>query len=296
MADDVGRRIALLDSVPEDDPFVRLELVAEIAGAIMLQHFPLRNAPDGTAATPDGVDDDTRRARQALRHGFKTMAVYRYATALGVSPALRPPPKLIQQSLVRRRGEPGMRRAFSSNEFGLWHAMPVYIGAFFVDSLVGRTRPMDGVDPAFIRPPGTTMEFFRPRWYDDATLWRPQPVSSDFADELLDTPPLLTDVLGIAGLVPMLTKWYSVDVAKSLAGGWAGDRWAIWEFADGTEAVLLEINWQDEESAIQFRDAMPNHPRWRVMRHEAGSTRVRVLRAQSPEAMDRLLTAVQASK
>ena len=150
------------------------------------------------------------------------------------------------------------------------------MGAFFVDYVIGDTGPLSDVQPALGRPPSTTMEFFRPLWHEDAGLWRQDPVPADFADDLLDGPPVLTGVLGIGGLVPLLTKWYPIDAAKGLAGGWAGDRWALWETPEGGWSLVLEVRWQDEVAALRFREAVPGDSPWSLDPHEARSNRVRL--------------------
>lgn len=295
MTNESGDRIDVLATTPPGDLYTRLELVGEIADAIARQHFP-GDGPGAAADVPGrpaASDEDARRARAALHEGFRSLAMVRYARERDIPSAARAPDELIQDTRVRRRGDVRLRLALESTELGLWLRLPGLVGSFFVDSLVGDFDPIAGVDPALDRPPSTTMEFFRPRWYHDAALWRADPVAPDFADGLLETPPILTDVLGIAGLVPVLRQWYPVDVAASLAGGWAGDRWALWRLPDGTSALLLETRWQDEGSALAFREAVPETHRWRVVPPAPGSTRVRLVRADEVDVLERLLAAVQ---
>lgn len=274
-----GERILLLDSIDADVPYSRLELVGEIADAITRQHFP-------QSVESEEESDDARRAHEALRRGIRTTAMYRYARSRGISSAAQPPPEL---------AEAAAEAEFTSLGFELWQSLPGDIGAFFADFIVGATGPMTGIDPALAQPPSTTMECFRPRWYQDATLWQPDPVPSDFADNVLDIAPLHTDVMGIGSLVPWLVKWYPVDGAKKLAGRWAGDRWALWKLPDGAHALLLEIRWQDEESALKFHKAIPGMVGM-VPLHEEGSRTVRLLRSKSPTALDRLTSAFAVSK
>ncbi len=291
-----GERIYVLDSVPDDHPYVQLDVVGEIADALNRQHYPRdQKIPDSdrpAGGLPES--DDIRRAHDALRKGLKTMTVYRYARPRGIPPGARPPAEVVRETRIRRQDKTGIERALNSVELGVWDAVPSFLGTFFVDSLVGDTGPLSGIEPALARPPSTTMEFFRPRWYQDATLWRPEPVPSSFADNILDSAPDLTDVLGIGGLVPLLRGWYSFDVAKILAGGWTGDRWAVWMFPDGESALMLEIRWQDETSAIQFREAIPRDSLWTLPPHRAGSTVVRMLRADSDDVLSRMIAAAQA--
>jgi len=56
--------------------------------------------------------------------------------------------------------------------------------------------------------------------------------------------------------------------------------------------TLLETRWQDEKAAFRFREAIPENPLWRFAPHREGSTRAQLLRADSPEALDRLAAAV----
>lgn len=166
-----------------------------------------------------------RRANEALQSGIRTMVVYRYSRARGISPAAPLPNALFQKSEAR---------TFNSIEFELWESLPQDIGPFFVDFLIGATGPFSGVDSALAQPPTTTMEFFRPRWYEKPEVWELKPLPSDFADSLLDSPPALTD---LGGLFPWLAQWFLIESAKSLAGRWAGDRWAVWIFSGEDDAL-----------------------------------------------------------
>lgn len=285
--EEMGELVYLLGSVSPDHPYVRLELVGEIAAAIVGQHFPssLRGFIGTDGEEKADENDDARRAREALWSGVRTMAIYRYARTRGISPGTEPPSGLVS---------PGEERTIGSMEFALWQSLPSDVGPFFVDFFIGAMGPFSRVDSALAMPPTTTIECFRPRWYEDSALWRHDPVPSDFADTLMETKPILTDVLGIGGLIPLLARWYSVDVAKRLAGQWAGDRWAIWQLPDGDAALMLETRWQDEDSAIQFREAIPNNDPFQLIApHEAGSSEVRLLRGSSESALARLVSAVE---
>ena len=295
--DDSGTRIRVLDSVPDDHPYVRLQRVGEIADALALQHFPrdgIGSSKDAPKAASD-EDDDARRAHDGLRQGFRTMTIYRYARGAGIPGGARPPATFIQDSRDRRQGRNEIKGAIESAPFGLWESVPGIVGSFFVDARVGDAGPLAEADAALARPPSTTMELFRPRWYEDPARWRHDPVPAGFAEGLLDTRPVLTDVLGIGGLVPILSQWYSFEVAKRLAGGWAGDRWALWRLPDDGSALLLETRWQDEASAIQFHAAIPDNDSWFVPPHRPGSNRVRLLRADSPAVLDRLKATLPAT-
>lgn len=277
--DEKGERISLLNSVPSDHPYVRLVLVGEITEALIRQHSTI----DRAEPEKEYENDDTRRVQEALLQGLSTVSLYRYARSHGISTMVQPPAEFIRQ----RQKE----RTMVLGELHRWQTMPSEAGAFFVEAVVGPVSPLSEINVALDRPPATTMELFRPRWYQDHALWQPDPVPEDFADALIDVSPTLTDVLGVAGLVPWLAQWYSVDVSQTFCGGWAGDRWAFWEFSDGTSALLLETRWQNEDSATQFRNAISDTE---SLVHETGSRTVRLIKASSPTALDRLTSALAA--
>ncbi|HAY81082.1 MAG TPA: hypothetical protein DCY79_14850 [Planctomycetaceae bacterium] len=283
-ADETGMRIHVLETVPDDHPYVRLELVGEIVDALMQQSLLRKQAVSGYAneQEPFEANDDTRRAHQALRQGIRSITIRRYARSRGISRATRSPIEFVPQTEV----------PVESPSFVLWQSVPSAVGPFFVESLIGATGPLSDTDRVLDRPPATTMEVFRPRWYQDRARWQPDPVPSNFADDLMETPPLHTDVLGVGGLIPWLSQWHFGYGPKSFAGGWAGDRWAVWQLSDGASALLLETRWQDEKAALRFREAIPENPLWRFAPHREGSTRAQLLRADSPEALDRLAAAV----
>ena len=279
-----GERVYLLSSVDQNHPYVRLDLVGAMTDAIIQQHFPLPS-PEGKGGNSGSgaLSEDARRAHEGLRAGIRGMAVYRYSRKQGIPPSSPLPTALFQRSQAKD---------FVSVGIEVWQDLPGNVGPFFVDYFVGATGAFSGIDVALAEPPSATIELFRPRWYEDDGLWQSNPVPIDFADTIIDNPPSLTGVLGLGGLVPWLLEWYSVDAAKSLVGRWAGDRWAVWLFPDGSSALILETRWQDEESAVRFREAVPEDPRQVKLPYEADSRVVRMIRATSEEALLRLTQGV----
>ena len=273
-----GKEIYVLDSVPENHPYVRLLLVGEIAEALTNQHFPVKSRQP-VREEVSSMNGDSRRAAMALRQGLNEVAIFRYARSRGISTSSRPPSEL---------GEKSPKSINAPRELYQWLALPREVGPFFVDSLLGSEEPQLGFEAALGEPPSTTMELFRPLFYQDASRWSPDPVPEDFADDLLETPPSFTDVLGIGGLIPWLSQWYAVPEAKSLTGNWTGDRWAIWQFPEEEFVLLLETRWTDEDSARNFRESIPYHPYQRVLSDEGGSKRVRFLRGSSESVFEYL--------
>ena len=275
ISDANGTRISVLDSIPLDHPFVRLELVGAITDALLRQRIAGYEYADLTEIESN---EDSRRARKSLRLGIKKTVTRRYAISKGISPKVPPPAEF----------KPSVTVIGRDSMFDRWYSLPAFLGPFFVDFLVGPTGPLKGMESALEQPPTTMMEFLRPLWYEDASLWKRNPVPANFADQVMQTPPTLTDVLGVGGLIPWLAQPNSSYVSRTIAGQWAGDRWAVWQFPDGSAALLLETRWQDEASALRFRDAIPNHPYQWNFPHENGSSTVRVLRGSSSEALNRM--------
>ena len=165
----------MLDAVPIDQPYVRLELVGAIADALIRQGLA-RLAPGKTDAS-DESDDDIRRAKEALLQGTRNVVVHRYARALGISLSAPPPNEFV----------PLGKWLQGTDLLNHWYTLPGEVGPYFVNFKVGATGPLENL--ALAKPPRTTIEFFRPLWNRDPTLWRNDPVPKDFADCLLYTSP-----------------------------------------------------------------------------------------------------------
>ena len=273
-----GTRVFLLESVTIDHPYVRLELVGAIADALIRQE--LSNVEPRAIASLE-ENDDARRSKEALLQGMRNVVVRRYAQALGISLSVPPPEGFVPLGKWLR----------GTDLLNRWYTLPGEVGPYFVNFKVGATGSLKGL--VLERPPSTTIEFFRPLWYQDDSLWRRDPVPSDFADDLVQIPPDFTDVLGAGGLMPFLASENSGHVVMTVSGQWAGDRWALWQFPDGSAGLLLETRWQDETSALEFSAAIPQYPFQWFFPHEDGSSSVRFLRATSSSALNRLIPSNQ---
>ena len=270
-----GTRILALDSAPSNHPYVRNEMVGAIADALILQQTSKENKSKKTKIQEN---EDLRRSKEALRRGIRKTVMRRYARTLGISPSLEAPSQIVLEEKPLAEG----------SMLDRWYSIPDFVGPFFVDFLVGPRGSLRGMDVALNRPPLTLMEFIRPFWYQDSSLWQNHPVPMDFANNLMKTPPSHTDVLGVGGLIPWLALSNSSHTARSISSQWAGDRWAVWEFSDGSAALFLETRWQDEKSALKFRDAIPKFPYQWNFPYENQSCTVKILRGSSPAALNRL--------
>ncbi len=274
-SDHTGKRIIILESVPFNHPFVRLDLVGAIAESIILQH---RRKDSQESKTESPKNEDTRRAEESLISGIQKTIIRRYAIAKSISPSIPPPVGFT----------PAGKKFAGTTLLSRWYTLPSFVGPFFIDFLVGPTGPLSNLKSTFQRPPSTMMEFLRPLWYKNASLWERDTVPTDFGNKFMKKSPILTDVLGIGGLIPWLAQPNSSYVARSIAGQWAGDRWALWQFPDGSTAILLETRWQDEVSALKFSEAIPEHSFQWLFPHEEGSSTVRIIRGSTLAALNRI--------
>lgn len=270
-----GRRILVLRTVPFNHPFVRLDVVGAIAEAIIFQNA-IKDS--GTEESTPRKNEDIRRAGESLISGVCMTVIRRYATANSISPKIPAPTQFI----------PTGKQFSGTTLLNRWYSLPGFVGPFFIDFLVGPTGPLSKLQPTFQSPPSSMMEFLRPMWYEDGSLWKQDPVPADFANNFMEKSPILTDVLGIGGLIPWLAQTNSSYMARTIAGQWAGDRWALWQFPDGSTAILLETRWQDELSALKFSEAIPEHSFQWLFPHEEGSSAVRILRGSTLAALNRI--------
>ena len=270
-----GASIYVLDSVPIDHPYVRIELVGATADALIRQRI-MKNITNNKSNL--NKSEDLRRASEALRMGIRKTVTDRYAASMSISKSIPPPSEFMTQVRI---GE-------NTSRLQRWHSLPEFIGNFFVDFIIGPNGSLESMKSILKQPPSTTMEFVRPRWYKNDSFWRHNPISINFANKLMETPPNLTDVLGVGGLVPWLAQSNSSYTARKISGKWTGDRWALWQFSDGSAFMLLETNWQDETAALEFSAAVPKHPYQWFFPHKEGSSTVRLIRGSSSSALNRL--------
>ena len=108
-----------------------------------------------------------------------------------------------------------------------WYTLPDQVGPYFVNFHIGPTGSLSGFESALVHRPSTTIEFFRPLWHQDSSLWKRDPVPKGFTDDLFGTPPDHSDVLGAGGLMPFLAGENSGHIVMTVSGQWAGDRLAL---------------------------------------------------------------------
>lgn len=275
--DSKGTKVLVLDYLPINHPYVRLEIVGAISEAIIRQKiFDNQNKK----AKSIQWSDDLKKAQMAVREGVRKSVRERYSRLMTIPISVPPPDEFV----------PTGKWMDGASFFHRWYTLPNFVGPFFMDIVIGPTGSMEGLDSIIERPPSTMIEFLRPSWYRDPKLWKHRLVPQNFADGFMNVDPVLTDVLGVGGLIPWLADPNTSYLARSIAGQWSADRWALWQFDDGNSAVLLETHWQNEEAAIQFSESIPNYPfQWFAQKEEQKeSSTVRILRGTSSTVLDYL--------
>ena len=274
-ADSQGRRVLVIDSVPINHPFVRLDIVGAISDAFFSQQ--LKKTLGSNSFTINN-NEDKRRSLESLKKGIRKTIIRRYASYKSISPKIPPPVEFMANE----------QQYPDTTLFNRWYRIPEFVGPFFIDFLVGPTGSLSQLEPVLKKPPSTMMEFLRPSWYKEISLWDRNPIRNNFADKFMESPPKITDILGIGGLIPWLSKLNSSYIARSIAGKWVGDRWALWQFPDESAVLLFETRWQDEKSALEFCEVIPEHDFQWLFPHEEGSSTVRILRGSTLAALNRV--------
>lgn len=270
-----GNLIEVLDSATTKDPFTRLELVKEIADALARQHFP-------TALPPSKLHEDASRALEGIRQGNKQIVAFRYARQRNISPASQPPEELFSDFLSPISIPPML---------DLWYWLPWETGPFFVEARTGATKELSRIDSLFDRPPGTTLELFRPGLYDQESKVG-ETIPPNFADRILPEFPILSGQFGIGGLVPWMMSELPVDQAKSISGEVLTDRFALWDLSEDGSVLLLETRWPDHVASRRFVENVPSHPLLIVVNNPTVPFAVRVILAETQAGRERLTRAL----
>lgn len=271
-----GDRIEVLEKASTADPYTRLELVKEIADALVLQHFTT------TAKPPKHTRySDSSRALEGLRQGNKQLTAYRYSRLNSISPASSPPEALFSSLLQPQSASP---------LFDRWYFLPWETGPFFVEARTGATKGLSRIDSLFKSPPRATKELFRPLLYPQK-LSKEELVPTDFAEQVqlkLSEQPILTDQLGLGGLIPWMAAVLPVDQAKAVCGYLLSDRFALWDLGDDGHVVLIESRWPDQARAKLFAESVPPHLYQVVEQTTSQPFTVKVIRAEKEAGLLRV--------
>jgi hypothetical protein len=214
----------------------KVTLAHEFTHALQDQYFDL-------AKVQAGVEENGDRslAVQALIEGDATLTMVLYAQTFlttqelfdlqtgGSTGTLETAPPVIRDEI-----------SFPYNE-GVLFALQLYQGGGF-----------EAVNQAFRDPPRSTEQILHPEKY----LEREEPTEirlPDLAAALgSDWKQLRSDVLGELDFRILLQQFSTLERAARGAEGWAGDRFALLESPNGTNALVIDSLWDSNDEAGEF--------------------------------------------
>ncbi len=233
----------IADWIPVADQ--RMVMAHELTHALEDQHFQIEEWVK--AARPN---DDAELAREAVLEGSAMAAMVDFLLQgtgrslgdlpdfdpsiligdLADSPALEKAPRFIKDALV----------------------FPYFSGLKFSAAIL---KPLgwSGLPGVFGKPPLSTQQILHPALYRSGKVPAPVPLPS--MEKMLGSnwSKLEENTLGEFGWEEVLKQFLGEDRAKTLAVGWDGDRYAVYEQKQTKKLMLLtHLHLDSEERAVRF--------------------------------------------
>jgi hypothetical protein len=210
----------------------------ELVHALQDQHYDLQKLTKWGPERGDAVS-----AAQAFAEGDAMSAMMDMMLLPRGQRALDVPEALVTQGMAAIEALPEVRDVPSILKRSI--VAPYTDGLTFTHAL-RREGDWGRVDTAWDEPPATTEQLLHPEKYRarEAAESVPLPAALPGGPKTLR----YHDVLGEQTIRLVLEEWVPLDTARRAAGGWAGDRVAV--FSDGDRrAVALGLRYDDEASA-----------------------------------------------
>ncbi len=252
-----------------DEPFDKQEakttLAHELTHALQDQHFDLKGWHD---RTPDD-DDDMHLAFSALVEGDATLLMMQEAarqSGESTQEVLTMPPYRADLAfglmipLMGLFSGPAYQKAPPLMRQGL--LFPYHKGLVFV---LHQTRRggWKAVNECFADPPLSTEQVLHPEKYRGPR--RDEPVRIVLPKTIAGVPKgwreLGRNVLGEFQLMVLLGR---TPAAYRAAAGWDGDRYVVWEHADGRLGLVLATHWDTVADAQEFFLAWEHYVRHKL--------------------------------
>ncbi len=248
--DSKEREFYIADWLPA--PEQRVVMVHELVHALQDQHFQLKTWVD--AAKPN---DDAELARGAVAEGSATIAMFEFLTRdLGL-PNTDARTMGDLEVLLRAQLSAGRSTSprFAEAPPFLQDALmfPYIEGALFTQKVLKRMSGWEEFKSVFEKPPVSTQQILHPELYVAGV--EPNKVELAAADKALPRrwKKLDENLMGEFGVHALLKQLTNAEVARDIAPGWAGDRYAIYEDARTKETLLLfRIQFSSESAALRF--------------------------------------------
>ncbi len=226
--------------------------VHELTHALQDQHFDLEKLIDEKENPGDAL-----MARLALVEGDATAVMLDYARELqGGSPVSQDEDvsAFMLQNLAGSMLSPGLSSAPPALQALLIY--PYVSGLNFVHSIL-RDEGYKGVNKLFQNPPRSTEEILHPQKYGaEEKDFRDVPVGqTEFSAAIKE--PEYSDRLGEFVIATLLGSWIGPSAASASAGGWAGDRIALFN-REGSDLgyVAWWTSWDTTKDAEEFDAAI----------------------------------------
>ncbi len=216
----------------------------ELVHALQYQHFPI------AALYKVPRDNDAGMALRALTEGDATVAGYdfglfRELQALSTAdPDMRGAVQLIMQvSRALEVAQSKAPRLFTENQIFK------YEGGFGFVSAIHSDLGWPGVDALYSDPPESTEQILYPERYLD---WRERPAAIELALPPEGWTRGHESNLGLFE-TQLLLRERGVWFAESIASGWDGDRYVVWESEQGRALAWYTV-WSTPEAARRFAE------------------------------------------
>ncbi len=219
----------------------RVVLAHELTHALQDQHFHLSKLP------LDVKDDDDRAfAAAALVEGEATVVMTEYMLRnFSVSDLRGTIASIFTQNLEELAGSPLYLREML--------LFPYLRGQEFAMVLQARGGYQQ-ISDAYRQVPESTAQILHPEKY----LAEPRelPVRIRFTDGgVFGQKPIFQNTLGEIGVQLLFTKWIDEETGSSIASGWRGDRYAVFNLGDAS-SVVWKSEWRNENEAQEFADGL----------------------------------------
>ena len=221
------------------DEFVRSTLVHELTHALDDQHFDL-----DSQELMDGDDSEAQFGFVGLVEGTASWVQDRWVAQLDAAE---------QRELAAAEAEFAANIDYGSlpNTLLVDISLPYIYGPELVKAIV-KVAGTDGIDAAYLEPPGTGAHLFEPGAFlagESATRVAPPPADGEVVFE---------GVMGASGLFEMLLAT-GPELASETAMDWGGDRFVLWRLGDDEACLRADIAGDDEVALDRITRALEQY-------------------------------------
>lgn len=233
----------IADWIPVADQ--RMVMAHELTHALEDQHFQIEDWVK--AARPN---DDAELAREAVLEGSAMAAMVDFLLQ-GTGRSLGDLPDFDPSILVGDLADsPALQKAPPFIKDAL--VFPYFSGLKFSAAIL-KPSGWSGLPGVFSKPPLSTQQILHPVLYRSGKFPAPVPLPS--MEKMLGSnwSKLEENTLGEFGWKEVLKQFLGEDRAKTLATGWDGDRYGVYEQKQTKKLILLtHLRLNSEEHAVRF--------------------------------------------